>query len=223
MLAKIGFVTFIVTLFCVILLRREIPSFGSFDPSWDLVWNVEISNVKVPVPIVTFLTALIVALLFRILRLHDRLSDLFGIRAAFDFAYIIQPLALLSGATVTAKRLRAMKDLRDDVMAATFYKYASSMDKDPVPGKHLIIMAMDDWSWYWIVLEVDTVLTITGTILLFSASYSWSSILFFVILITLPILMYIKYRCSRHALAEIATIAEEQDRREEIRKYFDAL
>jgi hypothetical protein len=58
----------------------------------------------------------------RITRLHDLVSGLFGIRARFDRANILLPLAIMSGAKMSARQVANIKRDRSHLMRDTFYK-----------------------------------------------------------------------------------------------------
>lgn len=93
--------------------------------------------------------ALCVALLSRAFKLHDRISDLLGIRRRFDVTHILLPLASKVGFQPNAKQIQAIRKKRSDLMRAVFYKYASSRADNPLVDKHDIEHAIDSWSWFW--------------------------------------------------------------------------
>jgi len=87
------------------------------------------------------------------LRLHDRISDLFGIRARFDRNYILLPLAILTGSQLSAFQLNRMGANRDSLMRRVFYRYASTRAERPLVDRHDIEAAIEIWSWYWVLVE----------------------------------------------------------------------
>jgi hypothetical protein len=97
--------------------------------------------------------SLAVAGLFYVVQLHDRISDLFGIRKRFDRNYIILPLAVLVGAKLTTKQLNSLNRTRDSLLRLIFYPYVSSKAEHPLVDKHDIERALDAWSWFWVFIE----------------------------------------------------------------------
>src|SRR5882762_2823277 len=94
MLNKIGIFTFLSALALTILVAYFVPLVSTLlnsDPT-----TVEIASIKIP-------------LLARIIRLHDKISDLFGLRARFDLYRIMIPM---SGSL----QIPVDKDFRDKLL-----------------------------------------------------------------------------------------------------------
>jgi len=100
-----------------------------------------------------FIISLVAAWISYSLRLHDRISDLFGIRARFDRNYILLPLAILTGSQLSAFQLNRMGANRDSLMRRVFYRYASTRAERPLVDRHDIEAAIEIWSWYWVLVE----------------------------------------------------------------------
>jgi len=133
MLIKLTFWHFIAALFCFYLLNKEVQFFTDvFDGLIITLWKI-----KFPVLLVIF--AIVWAGFFsHVLKLHDRISDVFGIRSRYDQKYILLPLAngILDR---PSKELKLkIKSQRHNAMSNMFYKFASSTDTEPLVGKHNI-------------------------------------------------------------------------------------
>jgi hypothetical protein len=71
--------------------------------------------------------AFAVAIVAFVTQLHDRISDLFRIRANFDRDKILLPLAKLVGAKLTPQQIaRIDNNARHRLMREVFYPYTSS-------------------------------------------------------------------------------------------------
>ena len=97
-------------------------------------------------------TAAVIALVARIPKLHNKLSDLFGIRQTFDLYRILIPLAGAVGLPVNKVFSATLKVRRKEAMQRTFYRYASF--EEPKISKALVLSAIDTWTWYWILSEL---------------------------------------------------------------------
>lgn len=221
MLNKIATYVFMISLSLLALIRNRIPAIEQFLAQY----NYEIPiNEYWQVPIGTIFPALIIALLSRILKLHDRISDLFGIRQRFDVQNILFPLALAVSPNLFLTQIKLLNERRTELMARVFYKYVSATPGKAVIDSHYITLALDQWSWYWIVLEGLTLTFFTSLILLFSGDATLSAILLIIVLIAgVTLLPWITKLCARYALDEIEHIIADQDRKNEIEKVFRAL
>src|ERR1700722_13628022 len=88
MLNKIGIFTFLSALGLTLVVAYFVPSVATFLNSEPT--TVEVLTLKIPLLFV--LPPVIIALVARIIRLHDKVSDLFGLRARFDLCRILIPL-----------------------------------------------------------------------------------------------------------------------------------
>lgn len=113
-------------------------------------------------------------LLSRILVLHDRISDIFGIRRRFDRDCILRPMAQRVGISVTPKTEALLDRHRRNLMGKVFYAYADP--HKPAINAHLIHTALDRWSWYWITVEAVAFCTV-GLVALMAFGY-WFKFLF---------------------------------------------
>ena len=103
MLRKLSFAVFLVTAACIFLLRSQIPIVDELFNSFDVNTPIIVSYLG-SIPFGTFIVAFVVALISESIKLHDKISDVLGIRVVFDVRWILSPMALLSGATVNRER-----------------------------------------------------------------------------------------------------------------------
>ena len=162
MLLKIATCTFLWTLLVTCLIAYVSPAAKRFLGHFSV--TVSVAGIE-SIPIGYFAVAVIVALLFRVLKVHDRVSDVFGIRKRFDIQEILIPLAGGVGKPVTLDIKEHFDKRRDELMRRIYYKYASSTQ--PQIDPHIIIMALDRWSWFWILIE-SIVVSFFGLVALFA-------------------------------------------------------
>jgi hypothetical protein len=139
-----------------------------------------------------FAVALLVLIFSRVARFHDRISDLFTIRARFDRANILLPLAVMSGAQMTARQVTNLKRDRHPLMRETFYKYASSRSEHPLVDKHDIESALEAWHMYWVALEWLFILSSFGILSAFAGS-DWLLIIFWIASMCALLFMHLRY------------------------------
>jgi hypothetical protein len=219
MLNKIGIFTLFVTAGIVALLRSKTPTIDTLLGAIGV--DVELPWLKITLG--TALPALIVAILFRAVKMHDLLSDLFGIRRRFDLSSILMPLALGSGATLTPAQIKRMSKQRSDLMGTVFYKYASSTEDQSVIDRHAITMALDQWSWYWIVVEACAVMSVAALIFVSCGRRGWACLFLTIVLAAQWLLVALRSFCVGYALDEVKLILEDPARRDAIAGEFRAL
>jgi len=156
MLAKIAIFTFVSTVAALGLLSYQIPEVSSFFRQWPVKIPVE----GLELPLIILVSGLVVATVARIIKLHDRISDILGLRRRFDVAHILSPMASSVGVTVNESVLKAR---RREIMRKVFYRYASS--GQPVIDAHYVTMAMDQWSWFWVLIESIPIWIVVGVVL----------------------------------------------------------
>ena len=124
MLNKIGIFTFFVALALTWYLARKVPSISAVLNSEETTFTVA----SLHVPILYVIASGVVALLFRIFRMHDKISDLFAIRERFDTDKILIPLCEAVGLSVSDGARKVLRAERNLLMDRVFYKYASFED-----------------------------------------------------------------------------------------------
>jgi hypothetical protein len=179
--------------------------------------------VGIALPLGTVLPAFFFAVLSRVVKLHDRLSDILFIRQRFDVGAILLPLAVGSGADLRVDAIRRIKQQRESLMYKTFYKYASSSPDKAVIDTHYVTMALDQWCWYWIILEASFLGLCLGLIFLLTEKYFLASVFFLALICAVGFLQIIRSHCANYALQELEQILAEPRRKEEIAKVFRAL
>ena len=184
--------------------------------------NVDLEFVKEVKLLGYLLPGAAVALVARVIRLHDRVSDLLRIRQRFDIREIILPLASTSGFPVCTLSRNQLRASRRRLMRRVFYRYASSTD--PKIDKHLVYEALDWWSWYWALVESLVVFVLTGIVLLFRDPrwHGWI-VLTVCLIIPLTILPFLRSHCARYARDEVQEILADADRKNEVIQEFRAL
>lgn len=223
MLNKIALSTFAGAILAVWLLRYELPALDN--PLKPLSLQIQVAG-GFSLPFGTLLPAFVVAALSRIFKLHDRISDVFHIRQRFDVSEILFPMAIGSGASLTGNQIRAIKrnrESRESMMYEVFYKYASSTPGKAVIDSHYITLALDQWSWYWIVLEQTFLAVVLAGTFCITARYSLAAMFLGVVLVAIGVLQFIRNLCSDYALQEVEAILGDSARRLEVAEAFRAL
>ena len=220
MLNKIAFFTFAISLLLTLLVCGQSPIAEealSFCPI-----QIPILGAKFALGLV--LPALGIAIVARITKLHDRVSDLLGIRQAFDTEYILKGIVTKLGMNLTPEIDAAFKLSRDKIMADVFYRYASSGKDAAKIDSHYITLALDQWCWFWIVVEGVVVSIAASVVLLFLGQYLAASVLLFLSVgVGILLLACIWRACIRYADAELDQILSDQNRRDEIHARLHAL
>jgi hypothetical protein len=214
MLNKIGMFTFLSALGLTVVVVYFVPSLAAFLHSEPT--TVEILTMKIPLLFVV--PPAIIALLARIGRLHDKMSDLFGVRARFDLYRILVPLCGSLQISVDKDFRDKLSSRRRAAMERTYYAYASF--EDPKISKALVLSAIDQWTWYWVLLESCVLLVAAGAVLLAFRSYGGASLI--LIALFLAILLFSTYYdvCGRLADAQIEEMVAEPERANKLKAEF---
>jgi hypothetical protein len=216
MLNKVAFFTFAGGVLVTLVLRRNVPEVEVLLAPF----SVAASVVGFSIPLGTLAPGFGLALLARMFKLHDRISDVLGIRARFDVAEILLPLALHSRAAANVEKIRSA---RKDLMSRTFYSFASSSPKaDSIPA-HYVTMALDQWSWYWVVLETAFTLVFAAAVAATLKHYGVSSALLATTGVLLWALQGIRTLCARSALEEVKQILADPKRRQAVTGAFNEI
>lgn len=221
MLNRISLFTFFVSLGAMALLRQQIQPLDVFLTNV-LSPFVKIPTTEITVSLGTVLPAVLVVFLFRSFRLHDVVSDIFRIRQRFDVEEILKPMAFLSTGPLTANNLKVISANREKLMNDVFYRYATNRG-EPDIDRHLIEMALDRWSWYWIVIEASCIAFVTSVLLLIARRFYASAVLFLCILVAFLVLKGLRYYCAKHAKDEVNAILSDAQRCTEVHRVFNAL
>lgn len=219
MLNRISFFNFVFALVAVALLRYDIRGIETV---------LAVVTVAAPVfgasiNLGTVAAAAAVTLLSRMFKLHDLIERPLGIRKRFDVAAILLPLCAATGGTANAGVVRDIRRRRNELMRSTFYKYATLTAANVAIDKHFITMALEQWSWYWIVLEAAAISAMTGVVFLFFGPANVAAVLFMTTLGCGAALRALSVRCEEYALQEVEAILAEPTRKREVRTVFSAL
>jgi hypothetical protein len=169
------------------------------------------------------LIAFVIAILTHTFQLHDRISDILGIRRRFDRKVILIPLAQRVGSVITKEKEARIAQHRDELMHAVFYKYASSRAEKPLVDKHDIEHALNAWSWFWVLVEAVVYFGL-GAIIAWSLGSSDLGLDFAIALAVLVVLAFLqRLRLDGYARPQVETIAADATAAYDVKKRFDAL
>jgi hypothetical protein len=217
MLNKIGMFTLLVVFGLTLLVAHCSCTIASI-----------LSTIKVPVeiwslhvPVLYVVPALVFASLARIFRLHDKVSDLFGIRSHFDIYRILIPLCGSVGVPVDSTFRDKLRGKRHKAMSRTFYRYASF--EEPSISKAAVLGAIDLWTWYWILLEAIVMFIIACIVLVAVKAYAGSVLLLTMAFICALVFATYFEVCGRRADAQIDEIVSDPQRASAIRDELNVL
>lgn len=206
MLKRIFAATFIMGVVCIFALAAGSPTMHSLLEMWSLTVSVgPVDNVKM----LYVLIPLVAAVLARVFFVHNKLSDLFGIRMRFDIENILKPLAVGVGIPTTGSAWDQIENNRELAMTRTFYRYASF--KDPQIDVQLVRSAADRWAWFWCTIEPQIILFATAIALAILGAWIELFAILAVagILALIAILLWPQLRAgARNQIAEILTMED---------------
>ena len=220
MLQKLTLYQVFTAFLCIYILRHNTSELDGLFLSVERLVTSAVGDYK----LLSLAPAIMLAIILgHIVKLHDRLSDIFRIRKTFDLLHIIYPMALGVGVMVPRQKLPALEKDRHGLMQEVFYRYASSTVENPVVSKHEIHQALTQWSWYWVLIEVVFYLFFTALALFaFRATGAAAYTLILVFILTVAS-DFLKRESEKYARAQVRQILEAPDRRDAIKAVFDAL
>ena len=218
MLQRIFYTTVASGVVCTVLLAKTSPTMKAIIDS--VSTEADIGPVK-GLKVLYVLLPLVVALTARMLRLHDKISDVLRIRFLFDTRYVLFPLAQLTGHTLTKTLKRSIGSKRVDAMYAVFYPYAGF--NHPTIDKQLVRTAADNWCWFWVIVESAFIFGVTAIILqvLHKPSYVYMCVV--IIFVQMCLLMVEWFACRRSAKRQVHAILADNSRRSDISAYFRSI
>lgn len=216
MLNKIALYTWLGVIVMIAFMRTTVPAVDTALAAW----SVPAVVVGIKIPLGTIAPAFLAAFVSRMFKLHDRVSDLLGIRERFDVAEILLPLAVLTRSSVTVEGIRAN---RRELMRRAFYQFASSSPGASAIPEHYVHLALDQWSWYWVIVENSLMLLISASAYASLGHFGASTLTLAIILASLWILQGLRKRCSNHALEEVQQILSDSSRRDTVMGAFGAV
>lgn len=164
------------------------------------------------------LIPIFIAVVSRIVLLHDRLSDLLHIRIIFDTRYVLFPMARLSGHDVDKNLEERIRSVRESAMYKVFYPYAGFAT--PAIDKQLIRTALDNWGWFWVGIESAFLFAVTGIIV----AIMGGGVQFIICMVAVAVagsLLWIKwFACRRSADRQVRAIVDDPQRKRDIHTYF---
>lgn len=215
MLERIFVVTVATGIICTLILASASPDvkalLDSFKTEADVgpIKGLKASYVLVPIG---------VSMIFRIVRLHDWISDRFRIRLAFDTWHILFPLALSSGHTLDKRRKQCIRSVRESAMYKVFYPYAG-FDK-PAIDKQLIRTALDNWGWFWSWVESAVLLAVSSIIVKAMGGDGQFWICLNGSFLIVLLLLTTWFACRQSADRQVRAIIDDPQRRSDIHAYF---
>jgi TIR domain len=160
----------------------------------------------------------LLALFSRVIKLHDRVSDLLCLRSVIDTRWILIPLAEGVGFRVDDERQHWIRLRRRDALYQVFYPYVSLPDAKI--DKQLVRSALDNLGWLWVVVEAIVFLIVT-TIFLYLLGASRLAIGILAVSVLMAALAVgLWFACKRTSTAEVSAILQAPDRSTAIRNYF---
>lgn len=217
-LKRIFAATLTVGVLCTFAVAAVSPDVRTFLESWNAQTSIGIFD---SVKALYVVIPLFVAILARVFLLHDRVSDLLGIRRRFDLQNILRPLAEGVGLPTVGEKWERIEADRDLAMTRTFYRYASF--KDPKIDVQLVRTAADRWAWFWCCVEPVIILLIAGSI--FVVLRAWLP--FFAILVGVAVLALVSLslwpQLRRGAQNQVAEILNNEEWKAEVRSALGAL
>lgn len=214
MLNRIFWFTTASAVIATVLFRRFFPDVDAILTYLD--FRIEYYGMKIPLGYV--IPGLLVGIVARTVHLHDRISDVLGIRKRFDVKFILVPLAIGAGIRQKDINLGMVEASRDELMDSAFYRYTSSKAKETIVDKHLICEALSWWSWYWVVVESTSILSIVALILLFAKAWATVAMILACIVASLGVLRFFKHHCARYAKREVQEILSDSTRQNEVKE-----
>ncbi|RTE66125.1 hypothetical protein EH243_08370 [Amphritea opalescens] len=216
MLNKLATANFFVWLIVFYFITTQSISLNEIASRFTL--DVSISGFKIPVGFLV--PPLVLAVLFRIIKLHDRISDIFGLRAFYDWEYVLKPIKDAVESNLDKKTVMSN---RGRLMSKVFYKYASSRDDNPIVDKHLIEMVLDQLTWYWMIIESSFIVFCVFCILLYLEAFEHALVVFYFGLGLVVFSKVLQGSCSKYTIQEVEVILDSAPRKREIKEQFDAL
>jgi len=129
MLTRIAIGTIVISSLAIWWMRSAIPSLDVYLASIDKMPAVGPFKDYDKLPVGTILPGIVIGVLFRVVKLHDRVSDLFGVRRRFDISEILIPICGQLDKKLTFERRDQLAQERHQWMDRLFYAYASKLTR----------------------------------------------------------------------------------------------
>lgn len=212
-LLRIFICTVAVGLVCTVIFAWAYPPFHqfilTFGGNTNIAWVEDLKLLYVVIPVVF-------AVLARAVYLHDKISDLLGLRRRFDTEHILFPIAASVGVRLTKQSKDRLTVLRKKAMYKVFYRYAGF--GSPKIDTQLVQSALDLWGWFWSALIAALICIVTAIALLSVRAWLYAALVTGAVLI-LGCFMFFQWKaCCRAAAYEVEAILDDAQRRKAIRK-----
>jgi hypothetical protein len=217
-LQRIWYTSIATGLGCTILLSTASPTLQNFINS--ITTTAEIGPIK-NIKVLYVIIPLLIGILSRMLKLHDKISDVFRIRYLFDTRCLLYPLAKGAGITLTKDLHKNIGNKRVDSMYAVFYPYAGF--KNPVIDEQLVRTAADNWGWFWVLLESFALVVVTTIALCIMKKWDYVFWCLIVLLVEFALMFMYWIACQNSGRRQVAAILADKGRRKIIAKYFQSL
>ena len=217
-LQRIWYTSLATGILCTAVLAKASPDIQALIDSISTKADIgPIKNIKV----LYILIPVLISVLSRMLKLHDKISDVFRIRYLFDTRFLLFPLAILSGINLTSDLRKKIGHNRINSMYSVFYPYANF--ENPVIDKQLVRTSADNWGWFWALVESFALIVVTTVALIFIDKKDYLLLCFFALLVELLLIVMFGGFCVRGARRQVAAILADKNRKKEIGKYFRSL
>lgn len=183
--------------------------------------NITISDNDFPILAVIF--ALFIAIFSRVVKLHDKISNILRIRHYYDIIVIIYPILKEVIKYKESGLLKIIFSDRNQIMYNIFYKYASSNREQCKIDFNLVILALTQFTGFWITIETIVYLIFTIAISLIFNDLVLFKYLLIIISVSIIIGIYFLYTCKRETRSEIKAILNVPEYKQEITNYFHGL
>lgn len=210
-LQRIFYLSTVSGIICTIILSNTSPEIRTFLDSFET--EVDLGPLK-SVKVLYVFIPLVIGLFSRMLKLHDRISDILGIRHRFDNQHILFPLSEKVGIDLTNDYKAKIRKNRNDLMSSIFYKYASF--ENPTIDLQLVRTAADNWGWFWVLLESSFLFFITAIITKCTELSKYGLWCTIVVFIELILIFYFWNECKKSASRQIQAILNDEDRKSDI-------
>jgi hypothetical protein len=160
------------------------------------------------------------ALASRIVKLHDRVSNLLRLRVVIDTQWILTPYALHIG-LLDESLSQALRIHRRQAMYRVFYPYVSL--PDPAIDRQLVRSALDNLGWFWSAVEATVVILLTSGIFFAREAYRAGALTLLAGAGMAAVALALWYACRGTTSAEVSAILESPDRCDSIRNYLVGL
>jgi hypothetical protein len=215
MLERIFVVTVATGIICTLILASASPDVKALLDS--IKTETDVGPIK-GLKVLYVLVPIAVSMIFRIVRLHDWISDRLRIRLAFDTWYILFPLAQSSGHTLDKRRKQCIRSVRESAMYKVFYPYAGFAT--PAIDKQLIRTALDNWGWFWSWVESEVLLVVSSIVVKAMGGDAQFWICLNGSFLIALLLLTTWFACRRSADRQVRAIVDDPQRKSDIYAYF---